>query len=151
MLTATNRSNIKISREIELKRFSEKTSKFIKNQIIDYDYVILNSSNILHYMDATLRDNKSINMFVYIHHPGQLIKEFGKQILELKPEDFRKAMEGATKGLSKDNFRDIHLSHVEVLRKRSDGFMITYMVIFCHRATLKMGQGYMKDMGHATK
>ena len=30
MLTATNRSNIKISREIELKRFSEKTSKFIK-------------------------------------------------------------------------------------------------------------------------
>ena len=31
MLTATNRSNIKISKEIELKRFSEKTSKFIKN------------------------------------------------------------------------------------------------------------------------
>ena len=30
MLTATNRSNIKISKEIELKRFSEKTSKFIK-------------------------------------------------------------------------------------------------------------------------
>ena len=30
MLTATNRSKIKISREIELKRFSEKTSKFIK-------------------------------------------------------------------------------------------------------------------------
>ena len=29
MLTATNRSNIKISKEIELKRFSEKTSKFI--------------------------------------------------------------------------------------------------------------------------
>ena len=30
MLTATNSSNIKISKEIELKRFSEKTSKFIK-------------------------------------------------------------------------------------------------------------------------
>ena len=30
MLTATNRSNIKISKEIELKRFSEKTSEFIK-------------------------------------------------------------------------------------------------------------------------
>ena len=30
MLTATNRSNIKISKEIELKRFSEKTSRFIK-------------------------------------------------------------------------------------------------------------------------
>ena len=30
MLTATNRSNIKISKEIELKRFSEKISKFIK-------------------------------------------------------------------------------------------------------------------------
>ena len=30
MLTATNRSNIKVSEEIELKRFSEKTSKFIK-------------------------------------------------------------------------------------------------------------------------
>ena len=29
MRTATNRSNIKISKEIELKRFSEKTSKFI--------------------------------------------------------------------------------------------------------------------------
>ena len=30
MLTANNRSNIKISKEIELKRFSEKISKFIK-------------------------------------------------------------------------------------------------------------------------
>ena len=30
MLTATNRSKIKISKEIELKRFSEKTSKLIK-------------------------------------------------------------------------------------------------------------------------
>ena len=30
MLTATNRSNIKISKEIELKKFSEKISKFIK-------------------------------------------------------------------------------------------------------------------------
>ena len=30
MLTATNSSNVKISKEIELKRFSEKTSKFIK-------------------------------------------------------------------------------------------------------------------------
>ena len=30
MLTATNRSNIRISKEIELKKFSEKTSKFIK-------------------------------------------------------------------------------------------------------------------------
>ena len=30
MLTATNRSNIKISKEIELKRFSEKTSRFAK-------------------------------------------------------------------------------------------------------------------------
>ena len=30
MLTATNRSNIKIFKEIELKRFSEKISKFIK-------------------------------------------------------------------------------------------------------------------------
>ena len=30
MLTATNRSNIKISKEIELERFSEKTSRFVK-------------------------------------------------------------------------------------------------------------------------
>ena len=30
MLTATNRSNIKISKEIELKKFSEKTSRFVK-------------------------------------------------------------------------------------------------------------------------
>ena len=30
MLTATNRSNIKISKEIELKKFSEKTSRFLK-------------------------------------------------------------------------------------------------------------------------
>ena len=30
MLIATNRSNIRISKEIELKKFSEKTSKFIK-------------------------------------------------------------------------------------------------------------------------
>ena len=31
MRTATNRSNIKISEEIELKKFSEKVSKFVKN------------------------------------------------------------------------------------------------------------------------
>ena len=38
MLTATNRSNIKISKEIELKRFSEKTSKFIKKFNIVFLY-----------------------------------------------------------------------------------------------------------------
>ena len=99
-----------------------KSSKFLKNQLLDYDYVILNSTNILQYMETSLNNAKDINMLVYIHYPGQLVKEFGKQILDLRLIDFKKAIDGAMKGTNKDNFRDVHLSHVEVLRKRSDGF-----------------------------
>ena len=40
MLTATNRSNIKISKEIELKRFSEKISKFIKQFNTIFKYIM---------------------------------------------------------------------------------------------------------------
>ena len=98
-----------------------KSSKFVKNQLFDYDYVILNSSNILQYMENLLKNKKSMNMYVYLHHPGQLIEEFGKQILELQREDFKKAISGSFR--SKNNFRDVHLSHVEVLRERPDGFI----------------------------
>ena len=98
-----------------------KSSIFIRNQLFDYDYVILNSSNILTYMEDLLKNDNSMNMYVYIHHPGQLIEEFGKQVLELQREDFKKAIEGSFR--SKNNYRDVHLSHVEILRKRSDGYI----------------------------
>ena len=98
-----------------------KSSKFVKKQLLDYDYVVLNSSNIHQYLNKAYNFGKQMSVLVYIHHPGQLIREFGKQILDLKLDDFQKAMNGTLNGLIKNNYRDIHLSQVEVLRKRSDG------------------------------
>lgn len=98
-----------------------KSSYYVKNQLFTYDYLLLNSSKILHYMENLIKNNKSVNMYVYIHHPGQLIEEFGKQILELQKLDFEKAIKGSPR--NKNNYREVHLSHVEVLRKRPDSFI----------------------------
>ena len=62
------------------------------------------------------------NLLVYLHHPGQLIRQFGKQILHLTRANFRKAMNKS------HNYYSIHINQVEVLRKRPDG------VIPCNRS-----------------
>ena len=57
MLTATNRSNIKISKEIELKRFSEKTSKFIKkfNTVFLYGELGVGKTTFVKYLINNLQ------------------------------------------------------------------------------------------------
>ena len=57
MLTATNRSNIKISKEIELKRFSEKTSKFVKkfNSIFLYGELGVGKTTFVKYLINNLQ------------------------------------------------------------------------------------------------
>ena len=82
-------------------------------QILD-DIVVLNASNFFQQMTEVNRKNKTIDLVVYVHHPGQLVRELGKKILILTQEDFHNAINGS------DDFRDIHLGQVEVLRKRSD-------------------------------
>ena len=87
-----------------------KSMEYVKHQILDYDFVMLNASKLYEYMK-----NNTGNLLVYIHHPGQLVREFRKQIFQLTLQDFQKAMNNS------NNFRDIHLNQVEVLRKRYDG------------------------------
>ena len=60
MLTATNRSNIKISKEIELKRFSEKTSRFIKefNTIFLYGELGVGKTTFAKYLINNLQKKK---------------------------------------------------------------------------------------------
>ena len=57
MLTATNRSNIKISKEIELKRFSEKISKFVKkfSTIFLYGELGVGKTTFVKYLINTLQ------------------------------------------------------------------------------------------------
>ena len=57
MLTATNRSNIKISKEIELKKFSEKTSKFIKkfNTVLLYGELGVGKTTFVKYLINNLQ------------------------------------------------------------------------------------------------
>ena len=57
MLTATNRSNIKISKEIELKRFSEKASKFIKkfNTVFLYGELGVGKTTFIKYLINNLQ------------------------------------------------------------------------------------------------
>ena len=63
MLTATNRSKIKISKEIELKRFSEKTSKLIKKFKTIFLYGELGvGKTCLLYTSPSPRDPKTSRM-----------------------------------------------------------------------------------------
>ena len=60
MLTATNRSNIKISKEIELKKFSEKTSKFIKkfNTVFIYGELGVGKTTFVKYLINNLQKHE---------------------------------------------------------------------------------------------
>ena len=92
-----------------------KSVKFIKGQILHYDYLVLNASKLYEYMKNVSSFDESTNLFLYVHHPGQLVREFGKQTFQLNLMDFENAINGT------HNHQEIHVSHVEVIRKRSDG------------------------------
>ena len=64
MLTATNRSNIKISKEIELKKFSEKISKFIKqfNTIFLYGDLGVGKTTFVKYFINNLQKKQKIKI-----------------------------------------------------------------------------------------
>ena len=64
MLTATNRSNIKISKEIELKKFSEKTSRFIKkfNTIFLYGELGVGKTTFAKYLINYLQKKEKIKV-----------------------------------------------------------------------------------------
>ena len=81
--------------------------KFVPNQLLNLASFVLNPS-------AFYKSNIE-NLLVYLHHPGQLIRQFGKQILHLTRAHFRKALNKT------HNYYSIHINQVEVLRKRSDG------------------------------
>ena len=82
-----------------------KKSNFIANQIINLDTLSLISSS--------LESSNIEHLLVYIHEPGHLIKQFGKQILQLSQADF----ENATIGIN--NKYDISINQVDVLRRRN--------------------------------
>ena len=97
-----------------------KSIQFVAQQILHYDYLVLNSQDFSNFTSFAKDD--SSNLFLYVHHPGQLLKEFGKQSFQLNLLDFQNAMNDT------HNYRELHISHVEVIRKRSDG------VIPCNEA-----------------
>ena len=67
MLTATNRSNIKISKEIELKKFSEKTSRFIKkfNTIFLYGELGVGKTTFAKYLINNLQKKEKPRLQKY--------------------------------------------------------------------------------------
>ena len=94
-----------------------KDVKFTKSQILHYDYLVLNAQKLYNYMKNVSNYDNTTNLFLYVHHPGQLVREFGKQTFQLNQLDFQNAINGT------GNYHEIHLSHVEVVRKRFDGII----------------------------
>ena len=92
-----------------------KSVEFVKDQILHYDYLVLDALKVHDYMRNVSSFDDTINLFLYVHHPGQLVREFGKQTFQLNIMDFENAINGT------NNHQEIHVSHVEVIRKRPDG------------------------------
>ena len=84
-----------------------KKVKYVHNQLLNLGSLVIKAS--------AFYNSKIENLLVYMHHPGQLTRQFGKQILHLTPASFQKAMNRS------NNYYSIHINQVEVLRKRSDG------------------------------
>ena len=97
-----------------------KSVGFVKNQILHYDYLVLNAVGFLKYIRNATRHDNTTNLFFYVHHPGQLLREFGKQTFQLNLLDFENAVNNT------NNYREIHISQVDVVRKREGG------IIPCH-------------------
>ena len=92
-----------------------KSVEFIQSQILHYDYLVLDALKMHDYMKNMSVFDETINLFLYVHHPGQLVREFGKQTFQLNIMDFENAINGT------NNHQEIHISHIEVIRKRPDG------------------------------
>ena len=89
MLTATNRSNIKISKEIELKRFSEKTFRFIKkfNTIFLYGELGVGKTTFAKYLINNLQE-KEKNKITEIPSPTfNLVYEYKIKKLRIQHYD----------------------------------------------------------------
>ena len=84
-----------------------KKVKYVHNQLLNLGSLVIKAS--------AFYNSKIENLLVYMHHPGQLTRQFGKQILHLTPASFQKAMNRS------NNYYSIHINQVEVLRKRRDG------------------------------
>ena len=94
-----------------------KNVKFTKSQILHYDYLVLNAQKLQDFVKNVSNYDNTINLFLYVHHPGQLVREFGKHTFQLNWLDFENAINGT------ENYYEIHMSHVEVVRKRFDGII----------------------------
>ena len=78
MLTATNRSNIKISKEIELKRFSEKISKFIKqfNTIFLYGDLGVGKTTFVKYFINNLQKKEKTKITEVLSPTFNIVYEY---------------------------------------------------------------------------
>ena len=94
-----------------------KSITFVKNRILHYDYLVLNAVGFLRYIRNAPKHDNTTNLFFYVHHPGQLLREFGKQTFQVNLLDFENAVNNT------NNYREIHISQVDVVRKRQDGII----------------------------
>ena len=95
-------------------RCISKSVYFSKTKLID-DIVVLKANELYqHIINMNTNFNIKTDVLVYVHYRSQLVRELGKSILILTEEDFGDAANG------KNDFRDIRVSQVEVLRKRKD-------------------------------
>ena len=86
-----------------------KRVRYVPNQILNFASLVFNATS--------LYNSNVENLLVYMHHAGQLTRQFGKQILQLTRSNFKKAMN------SSSNYYTIHINQVEILRKRHDAII----------------------------
>ena len=89
MLTATNRSNIKISKEIELKRFSEKISKFIKqfNTIFLYGDLGVGKTTFVKYFINNLQKKEKTKITEVLSPTFNIVYEYKTKKLRIQHFD----------------------------------------------------------------
>ena len=90
--------------------------EYVPNQVLNFASLVLNATS--------LYNSNVETVLVYMHHVGQLTRQFGKQILHLSRYNFEKAMN------SSSNYYAVHINQVEILRKRHDA------IIPCHRTLM---------------
>ena len=97
MLTATNRSNIKISKEIELKRFSEKISKFIKqfNTIFLYGDLGVGKTTFVKYFINKFQINEKLKLTEVTSPTFNLLNEYKTNNFIIKHYDLFRIKNGS--------------------------------------------------------